>query len=251
MKTFESGGYNLAYERAGAGDPVILVHGFGSNKATNWLNTGWFDVLIEAGFEVAAFDHRGHGESDKPHEVEAYGDLNMANDLLAFMAHLAWDNPFVIGYSMGSSVSLRFMAEHADRLRACVMGGSGELVIESGLRNSDRIAEALEAPSLSDVTDPLVRPYRDFADRQKADLKALAACIRFRRPPLNLEALAQVATPVLVATGSDDDAMGSPQPIADLFPNGEAVLIPGRDHMKAVADRFFKSSAIEFFDRFR
>lgn len=251
MTTFQSGGYSLAYERAGAGDPVILVHGFGSSKSTNWQITGWFDALIEAGFEVAAFDHRGHGDSDKPHDTEAYGDHNMANDLLAFMEHLGWERPFAVGYSMGSSVSIRFMAEHHDKLGACVLGGTGELVIDSGLRNTDRIAAALEAPSLADVTDPLARPYREFADRQKGDRVALAACIRHRRPPLDFEALSRVETPVLVATGELDDAVGPPQAVAQLFPKGEAVVIPKRDHMKAVADPFFKKSAIGFFDRFR
>ena len=48
--------------------------------------------------------------------------------------------------------------------------------------------------------------------------------------------------PVLVAAGTKDDIAGSPHELAALFPNGQALDIPNRDHMVAVGDRVFKAA---------
>src|SRR4051812_9527576 len=67
-----SDGVRIAWERLGEGPPVVLVHGFGSNRIQNWRAPGWYDTLATAGYSVIALDNRGHGESDKPHEASAY-----------------------------------------------------------------------------------------------------------------------------------------------------------------------------------
>jgi non-heme chloroperoxidase len=55
-----------------------------------------------------------------------------------------------------------------------------------------------------------------------------------------------VQAPVLVAAGTRDDIAGSPAGLAALFPNGQSLDIPDRDHMVAVGDRVFKSGALAF-----
>ena len=77
-------GVRLAYETAGEGKPIVLVHGFASDRNQNWKNVGWYETLTGAGFRVVAMDCRGHGESDKPHDDSAYGDT-MVSDILAVM----------------------------------------------------------------------------------------------------------------------------------------------------------------------
>ncbi|MDH3741650.1 MAG: alpha/beta hydrolase, partial [Hyphomicrobiales bacterium] len=52
MPHFSSDGVQIAYEIAGEGDPVLLIHGFASNSAINWVSTGWLKMLIEAGRQV-------------------------------------------------------------------------------------------------------------------------------------------------------------------------------------------------------
>ncbi|MEI9929023.1 MAG: alpha/beta fold hydrolase [Rhizomicrobium sp.] len=57
-------GMRIAYEIAGEGEPVVLVHGFASDRVQNWRAPGWYQTLNGAGYQVVALDCRGHGESD-------------------------------------------------------------------------------------------------------------------------------------------------------------------------------------------
>lgn len=63
-------GVRIAYEIAGEGEPIVLVHGFAASRVQNWRAPGWYETLNKAGYRVVALDCRGHGESDKPHDFE-------------------------------------------------------------------------------------------------------------------------------------------------------------------------------------
>jgi hypothetical protein len=54
---------------------------------------------------------------------------------------------------------------------------------------------------------------------------------------------------VLVAVGSDDVIGGSAVALADIIPGAEALVLEGRDHMKAVGDRHYKEGVLAFLDR--
>ena len=56
----------------------------------------------------------------------------------------------------------------------------------------------------------------------------------------------RIAQPVLVAVGELDEMAGPAANLARLLPNGEAVTIPRRDHMRATGDAVFKSAALDF-----
>ena len=55
--------------------------------------------------------------------------------------------------------------------------------------------------------------------------------------------------PVLVAVGTDDVIGGSATELASVIPGAEALEILGRDHMKAVGDRTYKSGVLDFLER--
>jgi pimeloyl-ACP methyl ester carboxylesterase len=63
---------------------------------------------------------------------------------------------------------------------------------------------------------------------------------------MSREEVAKIDIPALVAVGSKDLIAGPAQPLADLLPKGEALEIPGRDHMLAVGDKVFKAGALKF-----
>ncbi len=228
---------------------MLLIHGFASNAQTNWVGTGWVRLLTEAGYRVIAFDNRGHGASEKLYEVADYGAPIMAGDALALLDHLDVTAAHVIGYSMGARISAFLLLGHPERVRSVVFGGLGINMVRGMLGRGDSIAAALEAPSLEDVTDPGGRVFRAFAEQTKGDLKALAACMRSARAPITQEALAQVTVPVLIVVGSDDAVAGSPSELATLIPGAQAVVLPGRDHMKAVGASEFKAAALAFLSR--
>ncbi len=102
-----------------------------------------------------------------------------------------------------------------------------------GVGLSPNIADALEAPSLADVTDPTARMFRAFAEQTKSDLKALAACMRGSRQTLSREQVAGIRVPVMVVVGTKDTVSGSGPALAALIPGAQALDVPDRDHMTA------------------
>ncbi|TCT05553.1 alpha/beta fold hydrolase [Aquabacter spiritensis] len=248
MPTFSSDGLDLDYLEEGTGDPILLIHGFASTKEVNWVNTGWFKTLVGEGRRVIAFDHRGHGGSAKLYAPPDYDTRLMAKDALRLLEHLRLPRADIMGYSMGARVGAQMALLYPEAVRALVMGGLGIHLVDSvGLPTS--IADALEAPSLDDVADPMGRMFRAFSDANKADLKALAACIRGSRQTLSREEVAQIRQPVLVAVGTRDTIAGDPHALAALMPNGTALDIPGRDHNPAVGDKVFKQGVLDFLSR--
>ena len=250
---FSSNGIRIAFRdeppaAPDRGEPVLLVHGFASSARTNWADTGWLRTLSEDGRRTVAFDHRGHGGSDKPHDPAAYATPLMAGDALRLLDHLRVDRADVIGYSMGARVAAFLALAAPDRVRSIVFGGLGiHLVRGVGLPSG--IGDAMEAPSLDALTDPMQRMFRRFAEAGGNDLQALAACIRGSRQTLTAEDVGRIAAPCLVAVGTKDAVAGDPRGLAELLPRGEVLDIPGRDHNPAVGDKAFKAGTLEFLSR--
>lgn len=245
MPEFKHDGVEIAFLDEGEGEPIVLVHGFASNKEVNWVAPGWITTLIRAGRRAIALDNRGHGASGKLYEPAAYHSTIMAEDVRALLDHLGLPRADVMGYSMGARITAFLALRHPDRVRAAVLGGLGFRLIE-GVGLPDTIAEALEAPSIAKVTDPTAYLFRAFAEQTKSDLHALAACMRGSRQTLSRSEAGRIAVPLLVAVGEKDVIAGSPEALAALIPGAQALVIPGRDHMLAVGDRVFKSAVVEF-----
>eukprot|EP01037_Dinobryon_pediforme_P015293 gene15293-biopygen9312 len=250
MHFFTHHGIRLAYlDAAPVGadlnEPILLIHGFASNHVINWASTLWVKTLTEAGRRVIAIDNRGHGQSEKLYAPEDYSTQNMAGDALALMDHLGIERFDVMGYSMGARISAFLAASAPMRVRGLILGGLGHYLIEGG-GLSTRIAEAMEAPSLADVSEPTQVMFRKFAESTKSDLRALAACIRGSRQKLGLELAAKLTCPTLVAIGTTDKVAGDGQKLVDVLPNAQLLSIPGRDHNLAVGDKIYKMGVLAF-----
>jgi pimeloyl-ACP methyl ester carboxylesterase len=245
MPRLRHDGVEIAFLDEGEGEPVVLVHGFASNKEVNWLAPGWVTTLVRAGRRAIALDNRGHGESSKLYDPTTYHSAIMAEDVRALLDHLGLMRADVLGYSMGARIAAFLALKHPDRVRSAVLGGLGIHLVE-GVGPTESIAAALEAPSLADVADLTAYLFRAFAEQTKSDLHALAACIRGSRQTLSRAEVGHITVPVLVAVGSEDRIGGSAVELAALIPQAQALVIPGRDHMLAVGDRVFKGGVLEF-----
>src|SRR6202011_1991865 len=73
----------------------------------------------------------------------------------------------------------------------------------------ENVALALEADALENVTDPVGRTFRAFADQTRSDRRALAACVRGSRRLMTADEAADIKVPVLIAVGSMDEIAGS------------------------------------------
>ncbi len=245
MQKFSSDGVEIAYIDEGAGIPVLLIHGFASNIATNWGDTGWVKLLTNAGFRVIAYDNRGHGHSAKLYNLDDYGSPLMAEDARRLLDHLGIEKAHVIGYSMGARIAAFLAIAHPQRVRSLTFGGLGINMVR-GVAGTGPVAQALEAPTIDDVTHPTARTFRAFAEQTNSDLKALAACIRSSRARITPEAVRALSCPVLVVVGERDVIGGPAADLAALIPGARAVMLPDRDHMKTVGDKLFKQAVLEF-----
>ena len=230
MPTFKNGEVEIAYLDQGEGDPIVLVHGFASNKEVNWVQPGWVSTLTRDNRRVIALDNRGHGQSTKLYDPADYHTDLMAGDVAALIAHLGLGRADVMGYSLGARICAVLAARHPERVRSVILGGAGiRLIDNAGLRSD--VAAALEAPSIDGVTDPMGKAFRLFAEQTKSDLRALAACLRGSRQALRLDEIQAIRAPALVAVGTKDDIAGSPHELAALIPHGAGARHSGpRSH---------------------
>lgn len=245
MPSFNHGGVEIAYLDDGEGEPIVLIHGFASSKNVNWVYPGWVSELKKQGRRVIAIDNRGHGDSTKLHDPAAYSIAAMALDAAALMDHLDIPRADIMGYSMGARITGWLAYTDPARVRRAIFGGLGLGLIAGG-GPGENVAAALLAPSLDDVTDPIGRTFRAFAEQTRSDRHALAACMRGSRQLMTREQAAQIAVPLLIAVGTTDDIAGSADALAEVVPGARVLHIPRRDHMRAVGDRVYKEGVLAF-----
>jgi pimeloyl-ACP methyl ester carboxylesterase len=245
MPSFHNGAVEIAYLDEGKGDPIVLVHGFASSKNVNWVYPAWVSELRKNGRRVIALDNRGHGDSAKLYDPEQYHIGTMAGDVAALMDHLNIERADMMGYSLGARMTAFLAQRQPQRLRSAILGGIGIGLIEGG-GPGENVAEALEAPSLDDVTDPVGRTFRAFADQTRSDRRALAACLRGSRRLMTRDEAASITVPVLIAVGTSDEIAGSAQALGKIIPGAKVLDIPNRDHMRAVGDKVYKTGVLDF-----
>jgi pimeloyl-ACP methyl ester carboxylesterase len=245
MPSFHNGAVEIAYLDEGEGDPIVLVHGFASTKNVNWVYPTWVSELKKNGRRVIAFDNRGHGDSSKLYDPGAYEVATMAGDITALMDYLHIERADVMGYSLGSRMTAVLARSQPKRLRSAIFGGIGIGLIEGG-GPGENVAQALEADSLDDVTDPVGRTFRAFADQTRSDHRALVACLRGSRRLMTRDEAAEIAVPVLIAVGTSDEIAGSAEALGKIIPGSRVLNIPNRDHMRAVGDKVYKAGVLDF-----
>ena len=244
---FQSDGLRLAYRVVGEGAPIVLVHGFASTMDVNWVQTGWSRALVDAGRRVIMADGRGHGASDAPHDEADYTFDAMAGDVIALMDHLGEPGADLMGYSMGAMVALVAAAQYPDRFDRVIAAGVGERLLDKN-KKADDVVEALLSDDLTAIGSRAAQMFRLFADQNKQDRVALAACFAEVRKDFPAQLLAQIARPVLIVAGEKDDAAGAPGPLAERMVDAASFIVPKRDHMRTVGDKAYKEAVLKFLE---
>ena len=115
FKIVESNGINIRLAMMGEGPLVIFCHGW----PESWYSyRHQLPAVANAGFKAVAYDVRGYGESDKPHEIEAYSMRNMTSDVVGIIDALGYDTAITIGHDWGGPIALNSAALNEDRITA-------------------------------------------------------------------------------------------------------------------------------------
>src|SRR5262249_27405009 len=117
MRITTTDGVGLAGRGAGSGPGLLLVHGFGGAKEDFADHV----PVLAHDHTVVVFDHRGHGESDKPDDRSAYSLDRMATDVLEVADACGLDTFRVLGHSMGGMVVRQLPLRTPERIDAFVM----------------------------------------------------------------------------------------------------------------------------------
>src|SRR5207302_2155332 len=115
-----SSSIELYYEDHGAGDPVILIHGYPLNGAS-WEKQ--FPALLASGHRVITYDRRGFGKSSQP--TTGYNYDTFADDLHRLISHLKVADCALVGFSMGGGEVVRYIGKYGSKgiSRAVIIGG--------------------------------------------------------------------------------------------------------------------------------
>lgn len=102
-----SGDIELYYEDQGAGQPVVLIHGWPLSGAS-WEKQVF--ALLEAGYRVITYDRRGFGKSSQP--TSGYDYDTFAEDLHKLMTRLDLRDAVLVGFSMGTGECARYLGTY-------------------------------------------------------------------------------------------------------------------------------------------
>jgi 2-hydroxy-6-oxonona-2,4-dienedioate hydrolase len=213
--------WRIHYQEAGAGHPVVLLHGSGPG-ASGWSNFQTNIGPLSEHFRVLAVDMPGWGRSD----TVTWEERNHSEALVLLLDELGIEKAAVIGNSMGGMTALRFAVEHPDRMSHLVTMGAPAPV--AGVFSAGGLTEGLEVligTYIQPTTENFARLVEVMAFDPRFASKELAAersrnalahpehlrnFVEGLRHPIvaGFDSLAsqlsQVATPTLVVHGRDD-----------------------------------------------
>jgi pimeloyl-ACP methyl ester carboxylesterase len=246
VPTAEVPGTQLHYERAGAGEPLLLIQGMSANHMA-WGRP--FSALLEQSFEVISFDNRGIGLSSPV--TEQFTTAEMVADTVALLDALELESAHVLGISMGGMIAQELALAHPGRLRSLSLGctycgGEGSQLMDpadfQGLvealasGDQDRVFRAMYELNLSPGFRAEESRYAEFAE--------MAAALPAPRQTIGMQVqaiathdtsgrLPGLAIPTLVVHGTVDRVLGvvNGRQIASLLPAARLELLEEVGHM--------------------
>lgn len=240
--------YRVVEQRGGAepgAEPLVLLHGLSASSLTNWEYPGFVSALSVTN-RLILIDFRGHGKSGKPLHKGDYSKAILAADVIAVMDRLGVARARVFGYSMGAMIAAELLIAYPGRFSAGILGGMGAEWPSRGKGECrEEEPEGFEPPELHRKRS-LARLFRYFTQTNGLALNAAWRGIFKGQPPMDIVRLGEIRVPVLVVVGSRDRLCRGTRTLAQLIPGSQRVVIPGRNHLAAVADPALKAAVIEF-----
>ena len=219
---------SLYYEKRGAGEPLVLLHGNGEDGS-------YFLHQMEAfsrEFLVYALDTRGHGRS--PRGSAPFTISQFAEDLLAFLDEQGLKRVNLLGFSDGGNIALTFALRHPERVRRLVLNGAN--LTPRGVK--------------AWVQLPIVLGYQIASrlKRPKARTNAEMLGLMVHEPQIPPSELAGLMMPVLVIAGTRDMIREDhTRLMAREIPGARLALIPGNHFIARRNPAAFNRAVWSFF----
>jgi 3-oxoadipate enol-lactonase len=252
MEKVKVNGINMAYERRGRGEPLVLIHGYPLDRTT------WNEVasLLETYFDLIIPDLRGMGQSDTMDKT--YTTTDLASDIAGLLDHLKIQKVFIAGHSMGGYVALAFARAYPNRVRGLGMISS-QVLADPPERKEGRYKTAKDVAEkgISVVVDSMTTKLssdvrvqlfvRDVMQRQKpmgviGSLKAMA------ERPDSSDLFKSFKFPIVIVHG-DVDALIPVERGREMkaaLPSAHYVEVKGTGHMSMMENPKAVAEALRF-----
>lgn len=257
----EVNGTRLAYEVAGAGPPLVLVHGFSLDRRM------WAAQVedFSARYRVICYDARGFGRSG----AATAAPYRHVDDLRALLDHLAVERVHLCGLSMGGGIALDFTLTYPERTRtltvvdAAINGWRWSETWETEIRPVWEAGRRGDSATARDrwLAQPLFAP----ANERPAVATALATIVgdysgwhwldqphgHASPEPPAAQRLTQIAMPTLIVVGERDlpDFHACAAAMHQQIPDARLVTVPGAGHMTPMEEpAAFNRAVLAFLD---
>jgi pimeloyl-ACP methyl ester carboxylesterase len=236
MPTVNRKAVRLHYSDTGDG-PAVFFHTGGGGDGTMWKAAGYLDAL--PGRRHLVFDHRGHGKSDQPEDLEAHRLDDYMADVIAVLDSAGVDRAAMVGFSDGAHVMYALAARHPERV-AAVVGIGG--VSPPNDTNDWRLELATEVRQIG-VGEYIARMSGSEAETAPPWLMENLASTSTEMFALELEGWAtappesenfkSIEAPTLIICGDSENTDGAAEAAVDVLSNGRAEVIPGFGHLQS------------------
>ena len=241
-----SNGHHYNVEVSGAGEPLILLHGF-SGDCSTWQEAA---VQLGDGFQLVVPDLLGHGASDHPADAKFYRMGAVAADIIDLLNQLSINKAHLAGYSMGGRLALFLALRYRERFKSLVLeSASPGLAIEderaARRKRDEDLAGRIEAYGIEWFVDTWEQ--LPLWDSQSEQLKAAQRPQRLRNSPRGLanslrgmgtgaqpnlwSELPDLAVATLLLVGEHDNKFRLiNQKMAAMIPRPKLAVIPSAGH---------------------
>jgi pimeloyl-ACP methyl ester carboxylesterase len=232
MPYADNQGVRVHYQAEGNGPPLLLQHGF-MQSIEDWFETGYVDAL-KGKYRVILVDARGHGRSDKPHEVAAYRMEYRVSDVAAVLDDLGIEKADYWGYSMGGWIGFGVAAFAPERFTRLVIGGAkpyaeSQAVWREFIGSSLAKGNASFVENFEKMIGTLLPSWR--ARLLEADLEAFLAAAGEDRESFE-SALTRIAVPSFIYVADVDPRFAEAKTAAEAIRGATFVSLPGLNHLE-------------------
>jgi pimeloyl-ACP methyl ester carboxylesterase len=245
-------GTRLHYERVGTGPTLVLQTG-GAGDGSMWRDAGYVGPLSSS-YECILFDHRGHGQSDRPRSRESHSMERYADDIVELLDQIGVEHSGFWGYSQGWMIGVAVAALHPERLTGLLATGA----IETADRAVNAAENLLSADALRTYgwqpeiyqSQPEGIPSWFQRHIDSTDPEMLALWLEGEADWNMWSHLASVSVPVQMFVGDLEDPEHLNDRAAELMRSATVRRLEGLDHLGAfIRSDLVIPTAMEFLSR--